>query len=153
MNWTALYLTLGLCLVSIIIEAVSFTKEGKRWFEQLQQPKFSIPLSVWYVVGGLYYLICGTIAYRQFDHSSNTFSLPVILLVTIMLINVLSNFVLFKWRSLKLFFLALFPFIILFTWLCLILFQTDKTSFWLAGIYLLWLIYDVYCFKKSLETE
>ena len=148
MDWTALYKTVGLCMISIVIEAVSATKEGKNWFEKLKQPRYSFSFSFWYVVGGLYYIICGIIAYRQFQDTPDTFTLPIILLAAIMLINGLTNFILFKFRSLKGFYLVLYPFTFLFIALLLSLYQQDKLSFALAGIYLLWLCYDIYYFKE-----
>ena len=111
MDWTALFKTIGLCLISIVIEAASATKDGKQWFENLKQPPGSFPFSVWYLVGGLYYLICGVIAYRIFHTSETVFSLPIILLALMMLTNGLTNFVLFKLQSLKMFYWALYPFL------------------------------------------
>ncbi|MGZ5190795.1 MAG: tryptophan-rich sensory protein [Flavisolibacter sp.] len=153
MDWTALIKTVGLCLISIIIELISYSKEGKTWFEKLKQPKYSFPFSFWYVVGGLYYIICGVIAYRQFHASTETFTLPIILLIVMMVINGLSNFILFKFRSLKLFVWVSFPFTCLLIWLIITLFQTDKISAILAGIYLLWLSYDFYYFIELLKLN
>ena len=48
MDWIALLKTLGLCLISIIIELISYSKEGTTWFENLRQPKYSFPFFVWY---------------------------------------------------------------------------------------------------------
>jgi len=147
MDWTALLKTIGLCLLSIVIEAASATKDGKTWFENLKQPPSSFPFSVWYLVGGLYYLICGVIAYRIFHTSSAVFSLPIILLALMMLVNGLTNFVLFKLKSLKLFYWSLYPFILFLISLMVTLFPDDKISFWLASLYLLWLCYDLYYFR------
>ncbi len=146
MDWIALLKTLGLCLISIIIEAVSATRDGKKWFENLKQPKYSFSFSFWYVIGGLYYLICGVIAYRQFHNSTDIFTLPIILLTLIMVINGLTNFILFKFRSLKMFYVVLYPFIALFIGLIIVLAQSDKISVGLAGLYLAWLVYDLYYF-------
>jgi tryptophan-rich sensory protein len=148
MDLTALLKTIGLCLISIIIEAVSTTKDGKQWFENLQQPKYSFPFSVWYVVGGLYYLICGVIAYRTFHASTDIFPLPIILLALMMIINGSTNFILFKFYSLKMFYWILYPFILVLIWLMATLFQNDKISFWFASLYLLWLCYDLYYFRE-----
>lgn len=41
MEWSAILKTLGLCLISTIIEAISATKDGKKWLENMQQPKNS----------------------------------------------------------------------------------------------------------------
>ena len=147
MDWIALLKTIGLCLLSIVIEAASATKEGKTWFENLKQPSSSFPFSVWYLVGGLYYLICGVIAYRVFHTSSTVFSLPIILLALMMLVNGLTNFVLFKLKSLKLFYGSLYPFILLLVGVMVTRFLGDKISFWLASLYLLWLCYDLYYFR------
>lgn len=153
MDWTALLKTIGLCLISIIIEAASASKEGKKWFENLKQPKYYLPFSVWYLVGGLYYIICGVIAYRVFHASTSIFPFPVILLALMMLVNGLTNFILFKFQSLKMFYWALYPFTLLLVGLMVTLFQNDKISFGLAGIYLLWLAYDLYYFRTLWQTN
>ena len=146
MDWIALLKTIGLCVISIIIEVVSATKDGKKWFENLRQPKYSFAFSFWYVIGGLYYIICGFVAYRQFHSSTNIFTLPITFLTLIMVINGLTNFILFKFRSLKMFYIVLYPFIALFIGLITVLIQTDKISAGVSGIYLVWLIYDLYYF-------
>lgn len=153
MDWAALLKTFGLCLVSIIIEVASYSKKGKTWFENLRQPRYSFPFSFWYVVGGLYYVLFGIIAYKQFHFATKIFTLPIILLTLMMVINGLSNFILFKYRSLKWFSWVFFPFTILLIWLVIILFQTDKISAALAGIYLLWLGYDLYYFISLLKLN
>ena len=153
MDWTAIYKTVGLCLISVVIEIISATKEGKNWFENLEQPKYALPFSFWYVVGGLYYLVCGIIAYRQFHISTKLFSIPVILLTLIMIINGLSNFLLFKFYSLKFFFTVLFPFALLLIGLIFSLYPKDKVSAGLAAIYLLWLGYDIYYFRVLLRRN
>jgi tryptophan-rich sensory protein len=144
MDWPALYKTLGLCLVSIVIEAVSYTRSGKLWFEQLQQPRYSLSLKGWYFVGAVYYLLFGIIAYRQFRDLVNLFSASVILLILIMLFNGLGNFIIFKYRSIKWFYFIIYPFGILLLALIIILFQKDIVSAGLAAIYFLWLVYDLY---------
>lgn len=153
MDWIALLKTLGLCLISIIIELISYSKEGTTWFKNLRQPKYSFPFSIWFVVGGLYYIICGIIAYRQFINSTEIFTLPIILLTVMMVINGLSNFILFKFRSLKWFAWVSLPFTCVLIWLIITLFQADKISAALAGIYLLWLGYDFYYFIELLKLN
>lgn len=148
MDWIALFKTVGLCLISIIIEAVSVNNEGKKWFENLRQPKYSFSFSFWYIVGGLYYIIIGFIAFRQFHSAQDIFTFPIILLTLIMVMNGLTNFIIFKFRSLKIFYLVLYPFIALFIGLIIVLIETDKISVALAGMYLAWLIYDLYYFRN-----
>lgn len=138
--------TVTLCLISIIIEAISATKEEKKWFENLRQPKYSFSFSFWYIIGGFYYIICGIIAYRQFHASTITFSLPIIILILIMIFNGLTNFILFRFRSLKVFYWVLYPFIALFFSLLIVLLPVDKLAVGLGSFYLIWLIYDLYYF-------
>ena len=146
MDWTALLKTIALCLISIIIEATSATKEGKKWFVELKQPKYSFSLSVWYFIGGLYYLAFGTIAYRIFHTLPGITSFPIILLTFIMLINGFSNFILFKFRSLKIFYIILYPFALRVVGLVFTLLTIDSFSASLTIIYLIWLGYDIYYF-------
>lgn len=148
MDWIALFKTLGLCGISIVIEIISASKDGKKWFESLKQPKVSFPFSFWYIVGGIYYLLCGIIAYRQSHTSTEIFTPAIILLALIMVANGLSNFILFKYRSLKMFYFVLYPFTALFIGLIIALLGTDLLSVGLASIYLVWLIYDVYYFRN-----
>jgi tryptophan-rich sensory protein len=87
------------------------------------------------------------IAYRIFHASRTVFSLPIILLALMMLVNGLTNFVLFKLKSLKLFYGSLYPFALLLISLMVTVFPDDEISFWLASLYLFWLCYDLYYFR------
>lgn len=145
MIWSALLKTVALCVISIIIEAISATKEGRQWFDNLKRPKFSFPLKVWYLVGAVYYILFGIVAYRQFVSGMSFFSTCIILLTMMMLINGLSNFLLFKYRSTKWFYLIIYPFSILLLALIIIFWRdNDKVSAILASLYFLWLFYDLY---------
>ena len=144
MEWISLLKAIALCLVSIFIEALSATKTGRLWFEQLKRPKYSFPMRIWYIVGAVYYIIFGIITYRQFSASSNIFSVPIVLLVLVMLINGISNFIIFKYHSIKWFYFIVYPFGLLLLALIIVLAPADKLSAALAFIYFLWLIYDLY---------
>lgn len=144
MNWIALYKTIGLCLVSIIIEAISATKDGVKWFGDLKRPKYSFSLRVWYVVGAIYYILFGIATYRQFAIGKSFLSTPILLLTFVMILNGLGNFVIFKYRSLKWFYLIIYPFAIILLTLVIILWEDDKISAGLVSLYLLWLVYDLY---------
>ncbi len=144
MDWPALYKTLGLCLFSILIEAASYTKSGKTWFEQLHQPRYSISLKVWYFVGAVYYILFGIVAYRQFDNHVGVISTSIILLAIVMFLNGLGNFIIFKYHSVKWFYLIIYPFALVLLSLIIILLEHDFISAGLASLYFLWLIYDLY---------
>jgi tryptophan-rich sensory protein len=143
-DWLAFLKTIGLCSISILIEAFSATKSGKLWFEQLEKPKYSFSLSIWYIVGAAYYIIFGIIAFRQFSSHANVISTSIILLALVMILNGLGNFIIFKYHSLKWFYLVIYPFGLLLLTLIIILVPTDKLSASLASVYFLWLIYDLY---------
>ncbi len=144
MIWTALFKATGLCLISIVIEAISATKEGKQWFESLKRPKYSFSLQVWFIVGAVYYIIFGIIAYRQFAMGMSFFSTSIILLTLVMLINGFSNFIVFKYRSIKWFYLIVYPFAVILLALIFVLSSIDITSAVLASLYFFWLFFDLY---------
>ncbi len=144
MDWTALYKTLGLCLISILIEGASYSKSGKVYLEGLKKPPFAISMKGWYFVGSIYYLIFGIIGYRLFAAGFSILSTPVILLTVMMILNGFGNFVIFKWRSTKWFYLGMYPFAALLLTLIIILAKSDLLSAGLASLYFLWLIYDLY---------
>ena len=136
--------TICFCLVFIILEAISATKAGRVWFESLRRPRFSFGLSIWYIVGGAYYIIFGTIAYRLFAGGFSLFSIPFLLLFVVMLINGLSNFILFRNRSLRWFYLIIYPFAFILLSMIFTLYGLDRLAAGLACLYFLWLIYDLY---------
>ena len=144
MDWQAFLKTFFLCLISVGIEAASITKSGKQWFEQLQKPKRSFSFKVWYFVGAVYYLIFGFVAYRIFSKSQPPVSLAIGLLAFIMLINGLSNFIIFKFRSVKWFYFIMYPFAVLLLILVIIILPKDTISAILLLLYFLWLVYDLY---------
>jgi len=143
--WPALLKTIFLCGISIIIEAVSVTKDGRKWFENLKQPTFSPSFKFWYFVGAVYYFLFGIVAYRQFAMGMSFFSLSIVLLAAVMLINGLSNFIVFKYRSLRWFYLIIYPFALLLLMLLIVLWRShDKISSLLVFLYFLWLLFDLY---------
>jgi tryptophan-rich sensory protein len=127
-----------------LIEAASYTKRGKTWFEQLRQPRYSISLKIWYFVGAVYYILFGIIGYRQFREHGSIISTSIIFLAIVMLLNGLSNFIIFKYRSVKWFYLIIYPFGLILLTLIIVLSQYDIISAVLASLYFLWIIYDLY---------
>lgn len=144
MYWSALLKAIGVCLISITVEGISATKEGRQWFESLKRPKYSFSFRVWYFVGAIYYILFGMIAYRQFALGKSFSSISIILLVLVMVINGLSNFILFKFRSIKWFYLIIYPFALLLLVLIIVLYSVDLVSTILASLYFTWLFFDLY---------
>src|SRR5215213_1310408 len=108
MDYRAFIVAVVICIASVIFEALGTSKKGKEWFEKLRQPKLSFPFWVWYIIGGMYYIICGVIAYRIFSRREHPYFLAAfILLVAMMFLNGMTNFLLFKWRSVKAFYFSI----------------------------------------------
>ncbi len=154
MNYAILIQTLLFCVIFIIIEAFTASKKGKEWFESLNQPRFALPFPVWYIIGGLYYVICGTIAYRLFlNKDSSYFKLTLMLLILMMLGNALPNLFLFKQKSLKKFYLSGIPFAIILGALYFQLLRVDVFSSWVLFPYFIWLVYDFYYFHNLMKLN
>ena len=105
---------------------------------------FTLSLRSWYVVGAAYYILFGIIAYRQFAKGKNFLSISIILVILAMLINGLSNFILFKFRSIKWFYFIIYPFSFLLLVLIIVLSSIDMVSTILASLYFIWLFFDLY---------
>ncbi len=73
-------------------------------------------------------LIFGILAYRQFSLGKSFASLSIILLVAVMVLNGLGNFVIFKYRSIKWFYLVIYPFALILLTLIVILWKDDMVS-------------------------
>ena len=154
MNYWILFQTFLFCLVFIIIEAFTASKKGMEWFATLKQPRFALPFQVWYLIGGVYYLICGTIAYRLFlNKDSSHFKLTLLLLILMMLGNALPNFFLLKQKSLRKFYLSGIPFAITLAALYFQLLRVDVFSSWVLLPYFIWLIYDFYYFHNLMKLN
>jgi tryptophan-rich sensory protein len=149
MNWIAFLEAVAVCMLSALLEAVSASRSGMDWFKRLAQPKYSLPFSAWYLVGGFYYIMAGLIAYRLFDNSADPhFFLAISVLISMLLVNGLTNFLLFKRRSLMAFNISIYLFSLIVIALFVELLQFDTVSANVLFLYLLWLIYDIYYFHS-----
>ena len=61
-----------------------------------------------------------------------------------MVLNGLGNFIIFKYRSIKWFYLVIYPFALILLTLIIVLWKDDMISASLAFLYFLWLFYDLY---------
>lgn len=145
MDGRALLVALALCLVAAAVEGLTASGSGRRWFARLQQPAGALPLSLWYVVGGLYHLLFGIVAYRVLSRPSAPLWV-VVLLAAAMLANSLANGPLLRYRSLTWLARTLVPFLALIV-LLVVLLEVDTVSAALLAIYAAWLGYDLYYFR------
>ena len=142
---SAILISLGICVVSAILEGVLAGKNVKSFFAKLQFPSYSPPLWVWYIIGVVYYVICFFILYRIFRHDSDASLkyVALMLLLIMMGVNAFWNYVFFRAQNLFLSFFAFafYPLIAIALFVCLL--QFDKIAAWSLVPYFLYLLYAV----------
>lgn len=135
-----------ICLAAAALEGMCAGTKVKPFFASLRFPRYSAPLWVWSIIGACYYLIFGYVLYRvlRLDHTSGLESATIALVVAMMMINALTNYVIFRARDLKRAFVigAIFPLfdVLLFA----LLWQLDATAAIVLIPYLIYRIYAVY---------
>ena len=109
----AVLLSLAICAAAALLEGLWAGKNVKPFFASLKFPRYSAPLWIWSIIGGLYYVIFGFVLYRLFRIKTDSAikSVALALIVFMMVVNGLSNYIIFRLRNLRLSFLvgALFP--------------------------------------------
>lgn len=135
-----------ICLAAAALEGICAGSNFKSFFASLRLPRFSAPLWVWSIIGAVYYLTFGYVLYSvlRLDQVSSLKSATIALVVGMMIINALSNYVIFRLRDLRrAFFIgALFP--ILDVALLAAVWQLDSTTAIFLIPYLVYRIYAVY---------
>jgi tryptophan-rich sensory protein len=135
---------LVLCAISAVLEGVLAGREVQARFADLRLPRYSPPLPVWFVIGGLFYLVCFTILYRLFRLPA--FGLrdaALALTVGMMLMNALWNYVFFRQRNLYLSFLACLPYCLTAVALLFLTLRLDRLAALALLPYLLYLGYAI----------
>ncbi|HEY5883411.1 MAG TPA: tryptophan-rich sensory protein [Pyrinomonadaceae bacterium] len=142
----AVLISTVVCGIAAALEGLCAGKNVKAFFASLRMPSFSAPLWVWSLIGGGYYLIFGFILYRLLRLNANSlrWSVAITLVVLMMIVNALTNYVIFRARNLHLSYLigAWYPLLDVSLFLCLLSLDTVAA---LALIpYLLYRIYGVW---------
>lgn len=142
----AIILSLATCILAAALEGVCAGKNVKSFFATLRFPPYSAPLWVWSIIGGLYYLIFGFVIYRllNLDSESTLRHAALTLNLFMMVVNALTNYIIFRLRNLHLSFIvgSIFPILDVNLFVSLI---------WLDGVaatavipYLIYRIYAVW---------
>jgi translocator protein len=128
------------------LEAICAGTKVKSFFSVLRSPPYSPPLWLWSIIGAAYYLLFGFVLYRllRLDPSIGLRAATIGLVVVMMILNALSNYVIFRARDLRLAFLigALFPVLDLALFICLLQLHSSAATFMVP--YLVYRIYAVY---------
>ena len=108
---TPLIYSLVLCATSAALEGILAGRGVQARFDELRLPRYSPPLVVWFVIGGLFYVVCFTVSYRLFRLPASALrDAGIALLVCMMLMNALWNYLFFRARNLFLSFVAFLPY-------------------------------------------
>ena len=142
----ALLISVGACVVAAALEGACAGKNVKAFYAELRFPRYSAPLWVWGIIGGLYYVIFWFVLYRLLrlggDSAFRVAALALILFM--MAVNALTNYVIFRARNLRLSFIIgnLFP--IMDVTLFILLMRLERLTAWSLIPYLLYRIYAVW---------
>lgn len=143
----------GAFVISLIICAAAAGLEGlcagtnvKDYFAKLRFPRYSAPLWLWYIIGGIYYLVFFYVIYRVLRHDTGrsitqtTFGLVSLM----MILNALWNYVFFRAQNLFLSFVlsSLAP--VFDIMLLILLIKLDTVAAWALVPYLAYRLYGVW---------
>ncbi|MFN7949896.1 MAG: tryptophan-rich sensory protein [Blastocatellia bacterium] len=142
----AVITAIGICLVAAALEGVCAGSQVKPFFARLRFPPYSAPLWLWSIIGGLYYVIFWFILYRllKLDGGAALKSVALALILVMMVINALTNYLIFRAQNLRFSFIvgAFFPVLDAALFLCLM--RLDQTAASSLIPYLLYRVYAVW---------
>ena len=142
----AVLLSLLICGTAAALEGACAGNNVRSFFATLRFPRYSAPLWVWTIIGAVYYLIFFVIIYRLLRLSvyDPLWYAALGLVVFMMLVNALTNYVIFRARNLYLSFVigAVFP--VLDLTLFALLLTLDQTAALAVIPYLLYRVYAVF---------
>src|SRR5215470_1469128 len=124
----------------VIVEALCAGKGPSSVMKKLHQPRWAVPMPVWYAVGFFYYMICFAVVYRM-TASGRTEAFALMLIAALMAANAGWNFIFFRLRSLRWSFWFYVPYIVLVAALISALWSVDRVSTALLLIYSAYLPY------------
>ena len=143
---SAISISLMICILAATLEGVCAGKHVKSYFAELRWPRYSAPLWVWYIIGGLYYLIFCFVIYRVLRIDSESILRPAVLglILFMMVVNALWNYVFFRARNLFVAFIgaSLFPILDITLFFCLL--WLDSIAAWSLLPYLLYRLYALW---------
>lgn len=141
----ALIISLAVCGLAAALEGLCAGRNVKSFYATLRFPSYSAPLWVWSIIGGVYYIIFWFVLYRLLKlESSPPRTATLILLVFMMVVNALTNYIIFRIRNLHLSFIVGCFFPIMDATLFTLIVQLDTLAAWSLVPYLIYRIYAVW---------
>lgn len=143
-NLKYLLLSIGICVAFALIGGLLTGNSLENWFTEIKHPWFSLPLTGWYVVGGLYYIMTIVILY-QLLIAKNGLERKITVWLTIAMIagNEFWNYLFFGLESTFAGFIGLIPFTLLVVILFVKLWKFQQRTAWILLPYVIWLGYDL----------
>lgn len=142
----AILVSIGICIIAAAFEGACAGKNVKSFFAELKFPRFAAPFWLWTIIGGVYYLVFWFVLYRllRLENDSLPKMAALILIVFMMLVNGLTNYVIFRAKNLWLSFVigALFP--VMDIALLIFLAQLDTVAALSLIPYLIYRVYGVW---------
>ncbi len=143
-NFKYLLISCTICLVFAIIGGLLTGDSLESWFVEIKHPWFSLPITGWYIVGVLYYIMAIAILFRLLIAKDGMPRKIAIWLTVAMLAgNEFWNYLFFGLESTFAGFIGLLPFIILVVVLFIRLWKFQKRTAWILLPYVIWLGYDL----------
>jgi tryptophan-rich sensory protein len=131
-----------ICVTAAILEGTLAGKGARQRLAQLRMPPYSPPFALWLVIGAAYYAICFTVLrYLLGTVSSPTVIASLCLLSVVLLANALWSVFFFRWRDLRVSFLAFIPYALVIVALVTLLVPTYPFG---AALFLCYGCYLVY---------
>lgn len=144
-GWAILF-SLGICVLAAALEGVCAGRNVKQFFATLKFPRYSAPLWIWSIIGGLYYVIFWFVLYRLFRLTTNSplWYATLALMLFMMTVNGLSNYVIFRAKNLWLSYMIgnVFPIMDVVLLVCLV--QLDTVAARSVVPYLIYRAYAVW---------
>lgn len=142
----AILVSVGACVVAAALEGACAGRNVKAFYSELRFPRYSAPLWVWGIIGGLYYIVFWFVLYRllRLDGESALRNVALTLIVFMMVVNALTNYVIFRARNLHLSFVIgnIFPLMDAALFVCLL--RLDGVAALTLIPYLIYRIYALW---------
>ena len=142
----AALLASGICIIAALLEGLCAGRNVKSFFASLKSPRYSPPLWVWSIIGGVYYIIFCFLLFRLFRLQTDSVLkvIALTLIIVMMMVNALTNYIIFRARNLYLSFMvgSAFPMMDVALFACLL--RLDELAAWSMIPYLLYRIYAVW---------
>ncbi len=153
----AILISLAACIAAAVLEGWCAGKNVRSYFAKLRFPPYSAPLLVWYIIGGLYYVLFFFLIYRILRHDGDTVlrNTALIFILFMMVANGLWNYVFFRSRNLRLSFISSSLAPIFDIALFVLLVQLDRLGtlaivpYLLYRVYALWWGYRLWKFNRQ----